>query len=171
MQEHLRRFGTLVERGIKSGLPEFATDTARCDILVGSLPYSLKDIRRDFHNLPSDKQTFRALHAMYLEEMRAREVSETREKDAASNGNILYAGKAQRGRGGGRGRGGFRGRGGRNNGAPKEEKQHGGKGTAPGSCWNCGKPGHWRIDCPEPSKKEKGTAATAACHGCRTTIF
>ncbi|EIW72390.1 hypothetical protein TREMEDRAFT_58553 [Tremella mesenterica DSM 1558] len=41
MQEHLRRFGTLVERGIKSGLPEFATDTARCDILISVVIFTI----------------------------------------------------------------------------------------------------------------------------------
>ena len=168
MQEHLRKFGSLVERGTKSGLSEFQTDAGICNLFLQSLPHSLKDIRRDFERQPKDKQTFGTLHGIYYEEMQGRKTDRARAQLATQPGAIMYAGRGQlHGRGGG-GRDRGRGRGQQNVGpprhqdySPRKQKQGTGGKVPPGVCWNCNKPGHWRIDCEEPPKEKGATAAVA----------
>ena len=80
-------------------MTEFATDTARCDIFLESLPHSLKDIRREFYLLPISSRDFPNLQALYLQEMKKRAASSARAAELQV-GNALYAGEDGQYRGG-----------------------------------------------------------------------
>ena len=144
---------------MKSGMTEFSTDTNSCDIFLESLPYSLKDIKRDFNLLRAGERDFTNLQAIYLQELRERAASSARASELTA-GIALYAGTHGQQRGG---RGGFRGTGGGIRGSRLTgNRNRKSTSTPPNTCFNCGQEGHWRGECPLPPKAEKrGPAALA----------
>lgn len=70
MEEHLRKFGSLAERGRQVGMEEFRTDAKTCTTFIETLSHLFKTIiRNPWSRLPQEDQTFAHLLRLYLEEM------------------------------------------------------------------------------------------------------
>ena len=167
MQAHLRMFGNLVERGIKSNIIELSTDAARCDVFLESHPYSLNYIKREFRSASSIKRHFRKPRALYLEVLCEKEASAARQAEVRGRNLFYPAGVRGLGvRGGRDGRGVSQ----TNRSVPRRPDSD----KSPqadvrnelhlGKYFRCGQSGHRKRDCT--SSSDKGTAAVGLKGGC-----